>query len=227
MLYAGLVAGIAAGNAAAHSAGLNAFRVYVATLVLIVPAIMGGRLFYTVTHLELYRGDFRQIWDRGNGGAAMYGGLPSTLLVSIPLLAVLRLPFGGFWDVATFTILVGMIFARAGCLLNGCCAGRPTRKWMGMHAPNPAGVWEKRMPTQLLEAGWTAVLLGAAIAVRSRLPFSGALFLFVAAGYGAGRLVLEGTRERHSPAGGFTLNHGISLALVVVSLAVLAGRWPN
>ncbi len=35
MLYVGLVAGVVAGNVAAHVVGIDAFRAYVATLVLI------------------------------------------------------------------------------------------------------------------------------------------------------------------------------------------------
>ncbi len=123
MLYFGLVAGVVAGNAAAHAARIDAFRAFVATLVLIVPALIGARLFYATTHWRLYRQSPRRIWNRRDGGATMYGGLPIALLLSVPLLAALRLPFGAFWDVAAFTILVGMIFVRIGCLMNGCCAG--------------------------------------------------------------------------------------------------------
>jgi len=225
MLYLGLVAGVVAGNAAAHVGGIDAFRVFVATLFLIVPAITGARLLYAATHWKFYRGNLRRIWDRNDGGAAMYGGLPITLLLSIPLLAALRLPFGAFWDVAAFTILVGMIFARVGCLMNGCCAGRPSKTWIGVTLPNRAGVCERRIPTQCLEAGWAAILLIAAMVAWRWLPFPGALFLFVIAGYASGRIVLESTRERPFGAKRFTVHHAISVVLVIASLAGLVMNW--
>src|SRR5258708_25676526 len=125
MLYLGLVAGVVAGNVAAHAARIDAFRTYVATLILLIPALIGARLLYVASHWQIYRQDLRRIWDRNQGGNIMYGGLAAALLLSVPLLRGLRLSLGAFWDVASFTILTGMIFTRVGCLMNGCCAGRP------------------------------------------------------------------------------------------------------
>ena len=226
MLYIGLVVGVVAGNAAAHAAGIDALRVYVATLVLIPAALIGARLLYVASEWPRYRGNLRRIWDRRSGGAAMYGGLALALAFSWPLLAALDLSFGGFWDVTTFTILVGMIFTRVGCLLNGCCAGRPSKRWGSMYLPNHLGVWERRIPTQCLEAAWAAVLLVLAIALWHRLPFPGALFLLATAGYAGGRLLLESARERERGASAFTLYHALSLVMIVLSVAGLAA-WPK
>jgi len=227
MLYAGLLAGIVVGNTAAHAAGLDAFRAYAATFTLIVAGLIGARLFYLLLHWPFYRANPGQIWNRKDGGVAMYGGFVVMLPLSVPLLAVLRLPFAAFWDVTVFTMLVVVIFARFGCLLNGCCAGRPSKSWISVRLPNTAGVWDRRVPTQILEAAWSAVLLFCAIATWHSLPFPGALSLVIAAGYGAGRLALESTREQCPGASRFTVQHGISLALVVFSLAELSARWPK
>ena len=225
MLYVGLVAGVVVGNAVAHAAGIDAFRVYVATLVLIAPALIGARLLHVVSHWRLYRQSLRRIWNRNEGGWDMYGGLPVALVLSVPLLAALHLPFGAFWDVAMFTILVGMILARIGCLLNGCCAGRPSRAWGSVYLPNHMGVWDRRIPTQCLEAGWVAVLLVSAMTVWRWLPFPGALFLLVTAGYASGRLVLESAREPEPGANRFNVYHAISVVLIMASLATLTAHW--
>jgi phosphatidylglycerol:prolipoprotein diacylglycerol transferase len=225
MLYLGLVLGIVAGNYAANLAGLNSAGVFTATLLLLVPALVGARLLYVASHWETYRREPARIWRRSEGGAAVYGGLPFSLLASVPLLRLLQLPFGAFWDVATFTILTGMVFTRFGCLLNGCCAGRPTEGWLALYLPDQQGVWKRRIPTQLLEAGWAWLLLLGAIVLWSRLPFPGALFLFCLAGYGVGRLLLESTREEQDRMGGLTIHHFISVALVVLSVVIFIGVW--
>lgn len=228
MLYVGLVVGVAAGNIAAHAAGLDAFRVYVATLLLIPPSLVGARLLHVLTHWDIYRNHRQRIWNRNEGGQAQYGGLAVMVPLSFPLLAVLDIPLGGFWDVSSFTILIGMIFTRVGCLLNGCCAGRPSGIF-GVHLPNAQGVWKKRIPTQILEAAWATVLLVAAIKIWHLLPFPGALFLFVVAGYAAGRLALESARESEIALGarGFTIHHAISLGMIALSLAVFTANWPK
>jgi phosphatidylglycerol:prolipoprotein diacylglycerol transferase len=224
MLYVGLVFGIAAGNVAAHVAGLDTFHVFVATCVLIVPALVGARLLHVFSHWDVYRDNRSRIWDRSEGGQAMYGGFLIAVPLSVPLLAVLHLPFGAFWDIASFTMLVGMMFTRIGCLLNGCCAGRPSTVWGSMYLPDHLGTWEKRIPTQLLEAGWAVALLALSIWIWPRLPFPGGLFLFVSAGYACGRLILESTRDFGRAGRRFTLHHAISVLIIALSLVALTGR---
>ena len=224
MLYIGLVAGVVAGNYAAHIAGLDAFRVYVATILLLIPSLAGARILHVASHWNVYGKDRARIWDLKEGGMAQYGGILLAVPLSIPLLATLRLPFGQFWDVSSFTILVGMIFTRIGCLLNGCCAGRPSTMWGTIDLPNHLGVRAKRIPTQLLEAAWAAVLLAVSIMLWPRLAFGGALFLLVVAGYATGRLALESARDLPAESRGFTVHHVISLLIIVLSVAAITGR---
>src|SRR5437764_485103 len=105
MLYVGLVGGVLAGNAAAHASGTDPFRVFVATFLLLVPALAGARLTYIASEWSIYRRDLGRIWDRRDGGAAQYGGLIVAVPLSVPVLIALHLPFGAFWDVTGFTIL--------------------------------------------------------------------------------------------------------------------------
>jgi phosphatidylglycerol:prolipoprotein diacylglycerol transferase len=228
MVYLGLLAGVVAGNIAAHAAGINAFRVYLATLILIVPSLIGARLFYVASHWRFYRQNPRQIWNREEGGFAQYGGFLCVIPFSVPVLAALGLPFGAYWDVAIFTILVLMIFGRIGCLLNGCCAGRSSRSWISLYLPNRKGIWDRRIPTQCLETACAAFLLVVALIAKTLTLFPGALFLIVVAGYAGGRLVLESTREAAaSGASRFTIHHGISIGMIVLSVAALIAGWPK
>jgi phosphatidylglycerol---prolipoprotein diacylglyceryl transferase len=225
MLYFGLVAGVTAGNVAAHAAKMNAFRAYVATLLLIVPALAGSRILYVATHPELCHSGVGDFWGRKRGGYSVYGGLPAALLVSFPVLRLLKLSIAEFWDVAIFTILVGMIFARVGCLLNGCCCGRVSSSWLAVNLPNGSGVRARRIPTQILEALLAAILLLCAIFLRSHLTLPGTLFLLLAAGYASGRFVLEFARERQPTGGVLTVAHWISLLTLVSSGSALAFCW--
>ena len=225
MLYTGLLSGVVVGNIAAHAAGLDGLRVYIATMILIVPALAGARLLYVFAEWPLYRDDLSTIWDRNVGGYIMYGGLPLALICSVPLLRVLQLRLAAFWDVAILTILVGMAFTRIGCLLNGCCGGRRSQSWFALYLPNLRGTWERRIPTQLLESLWAVVLFLIALAVRRSTPFPGALFLLVCLGYAIGRLLMEGVRERPQKAAGFNVAHVISLTIVLLAVSTLTIYW--
>ncbi len=227
MLYLGMVAGVEAGDIAAHAAGMDSFRVLLALLLLLGPALIGARLLYVACHWRIYRESPHRIWNMKEAGAAQYGGILLALPLSVPLVQVLHLSWGGFWDVAVFTAVVGVIFGRFGCLLNGCCAGRRSNSFLALYLPNAHGVRARRLPTQFLEAGWAAAMLITAMLIRSKMPFQGALFWVIAAPYAAGRLVLLSMREPEPGARKFTIQHGVSAGLILLSLAMLVYRWPK
>jgi phosphatidylglycerol:prolipoprotein diacylglycerol transferase len=224
MLYLGLVCGVAAGNIAAHRGGLEPFSTYVATMLLIPPALAGARLLFVAGHWREYKGDFRRIWNRHEGGGIMYGGLVAALISSIPLLRLLRINFGSFWDVSVFTILVGMVFTRVGCLLNGCCYGHATEGWLSIRVRNANGVRQRRFPSQILEACCGLVLLVGAFVTWRWMPFPGALFLFVTIGYSSARFFLEFGRE-HASGQVFQMAYAISAFAVVSSFCTLIFFW--
>ena len=222
MQYLGLTLGVIAGNVAANAAGLDALRVYIATILLLFPALAGARVLYLASHWDRYRTRPRDIWNTRQGGAAQYGGILAAVPLSVPLLRAMDVPFGAFWDVAGITIMVGMMFTRIGCFLNGCCAGRPTSSRLALNLPNIRGEWANRYPTQLFEAGWALLLLVTGIALWSLLPFDGALFLYIASGYALGRLVMESLRDLRATR--FTVHHAISILIIALSLAALTAR---
>lgn len=225
MLYVGLVFGVIAGNIAAHAAGLNTLRVYIGTMLLIIPALIGARLLFVASEWKFYLRNPRRIWNRAEGGFMMYGAVPVMLLCSVPLLRALHIGIGAFWDVSTFTILVGMIFTRVGCLLNGCCCGRETGGWFGVRLPNTRGIWQRRVPTQALEAACAAGLLMVAMVMWRRTPFPGALFLLIMLSYASARLLLELAREHGNRGRQFRVAYALSVIFVVTSISVLAVNW--
>ncbi|HTY84613.1 MAG TPA: prolipoprotein diacylglyceryl transferase family protein [Silvibacterium sp.] len=227
LLYVGLLCGVLAAMIAARAAGISPLRTYVATILLLIPALAGARLLWIASHWTYCRTHPRDIWNRRQGGFMMYGGLPFALLVSIPLLRALRLNFGTFWDVSTYTILVGMMFTRVGCLLNGCCSGRHTSSWIGLNLPNHEGIREKRIPNQLLEGLCAAGLLTLVTAIWGRTPFPGAVFLVVVLGYSGTRFAMEFLRDREPHVARFTVGHGAASAALLASVIILALRWPR
>jgi phosphatidylglycerol:prolipoprotein diacylglycerol transferase len=195
-------------------------------MFLLVPvALVGARLLFVLSHWPVYREQPSRIWKQSEGGAALYGGLVLALLFSLLLPKIFRLPLGAFWDAATVTMLTGMIFAKMGCLLNGCCAGRPAAGRLAMYLPDLRGVWCRRVPTQLLEAGLAATLLGASIALRNHFPFDGALFLSVVAAYSAGRWWFESTKESIDTIWNISIHRAFSAILFAVSVTGFALIW--
>jgi phosphatidylglycerol---prolipoprotein diacylglyceryl transferase len=226
-LYVGIVLGLIAGNYAANISGLDSARAFVAMVLLIVAGLVGARLLFVATHWSLYRGQPSRIWRRSEGGAAVQGGLLLAVIVSLPLLAAIGLPFGAFWDVATFLMLIGLIFGRLGCLLHGCCGGRPTPGRFALCLPNQRGIWRRRIPTQLLEAGWAVLILLGTVGLWNALPFPGATFLAAVAAYSCGRFVLQPMRETRDQVGTLDVQRALAAAVGTAALAALLIAWPG
>ena len=224
MLYLGVMAGVFAGAHVAQLSGMNPNSFAVAIVFLMVPALIGARLLFVASHWDMFRRDVSRIWRRSEGGMAMYGGLIVTVPLSIPLLRAMHLPFAEFWDAATVTILLGMVFTRVGCLLNGCCAGRPTSSWLGLESAGPSRGLAAADPSQLLEMLWATILLTAAVALRDRAPFPGAIICSAIVAYAAGRLMLEPLRDDAGSRGSAAMQ-ATSILLIVAALIAIMIAW--
>jgi phosphatidylglycerol---prolipoprotein diacylglyceryl transferase len=225
MLYLGAVCGIIAASRWAEFHGLPGPTVFGVMLLLFLPALVGARLLFVVFHWELYRRHPSRIWERTGGGAALYGGLVVSFLVSLPLLRVLAIHALAFWDAGAIALLIGLASTKFGCLLHGCCAGRPANSFLAFYLPGARGVWCRRLPAQLFEAGLAGGVLLGSIEIANRLPFEGSLFLSSLAGYAGGRWILEPTREIIDRAGRWSLNRIISAALLVIAATVFVFLW--
>jgi prolipoprotein diacylglyceryltransferase len=92
--------------------------------------IIGARLIYVLIRWNEYiaplfsEGNFLvfRIWQ---GGLTFYGGLLGGLLVGLILIRHWRLPVMQVLDIAAPALAVGQAFGRLGCLLAGCCWGKP------------------------------------------------------------------------------------------------------
>jgi phosphatidylglycerol:prolipoprotein diacylglycerol transferase len=225
MLYIGLLAGTYAAYVAGRAEGLEATPLAAAILALLVPSLLGARLAFVIGHWHAFRSEPRRIVPLcAEGGAVAYGALLS-VPASLPLLAALGLPFGASWDAGAFGFLTAIMCMRVGCLLNGCCCGRPTMSRLGWAFRDSAGVTARRVPVQLLEAAWAGVIVVGAASTAGRMPFHGALFVATLAAYAAGRFVIDFARDAPRNRARLTVAQSFSATVAVLSLIVLTVAW--
>jgi prolipoprotein diacylglyceryltransferase len=121
--------------------GLPAGRLMDLAFWVALGGIIGARLIYILIRWNEYitplvtEGDFKvfRIWQ---GGLTFYGGLLGGLLVGLILLRRWRLPVLQVMDIAGPALAVGQAFGRIGCLLAGCCWGRPVDLPWAIAFPN-------------------------------------------------------------------------------------------
>jgi phosphatidylglycerol---prolipoprotein diacylglyceryl transferase len=226
MLYFGLLAGIIVGNQAAHHLGIDPFRVFIAQYALIPLGFIGGRAMFAASCWSAYSKSPGRLLHFNLGGSDQFGAYALTIAGSVLVVNLLKIPFLDFWDINILSLLTLMFVTRFGCLLNGCCSGRVTHSGWGMKLSNHKGVVCYRIPIQLLEAGWTVIVIVSSVLIWPSLGSPGALFCFASASYCIGRIALDGFREECCPwLGPITVHQGIYSLLLVFCCVLLIVIW--
>ncbi len=146
-----------------------------------------------------------QFW---NGGLTYYGGLIGATAVAVWLCRRDNFSLGKASDAAGMGVAVGLGFGRMGCLLGGCCFGRPSdAPWSLSFPPFSAassaqaklGLIDSRgleslavHPTQIYEsAGCFAIAAFLILWLSSRKRYDGHVFLAFLGLYAVLRFLLE------------------------------------
>lgn len=145
------------------------------------------------------------------GGLAYYGGFGTASAAAWYLLKVDRFPFWKAADMAGMVVPLGLGFGRLGCLLAGCCFGKPwSSSWaVTFPAGSPASEAEHRLgllkttmteslpvhPTQLYESlASFAIAAFLILYLHGRKRYDGQIFLTFVALYAVLRFLIEFVR---------------------------------
>lgn len=106
--------------------GIDPVLINNAALYALIGGVVGARLFYVIHYWRDFRGDLLGIISIWRGGLEFLGGVLLGLAVLILYLRRHRLHIRRVFDICAIGLMVGLGFGRIGCLLNGCCFGRPS-----------------------------------------------------------------------------------------------------
>jgi phosphatidylglycerol---prolipoprotein diacylglyceryl transferase len=186
---------------------------------ILVSGVLGSRLAFVLLHANEYgrlclgaggpRSFGRALADCAaplrlwEGGLVFYGGaLAATATVAL-FCRRHRWRFGQLADVLAPALALGHGIGRLGCLLAGCCFGKPWAHGVSFPvgsvayddlarrgATTPTGT-PPLHPTQLYEAAGELIILGVLLFFRRRKPFEGSVALLYALLYAVVRFVVE------------------------------------
>ncbi len=203
---------------------------------LLLGSVLGARVLYVATYWrESFAGQpWSEIFMIQRGGLVYYGGLIGASLAVILFARWKKIPLWKLADVLTPSVALGSMFGRLGCLMNGCCHGRPCNLPWAIRFPEDHSTQGLPVhPTQLYDAFLNlALYLGLAWLYRRR-KFDGQVFATYLFGYAVTRSIVEAFRGDYTEGhlhGGFTPAHlvsGASLAAGIVLFFVLRARRPS
>ena len=127
MLVFGFLSGIYLARRRARRMGENPDDVTHVGLLALVGGIVGSRAAYIIQHWDAQFADapnkLTAVLNVTSGGLIYYGGLIAGTVLVLAFLWIKRLPVRRYLDIVAVSLMVGLAFGRAGCLLNGCCYG--------------------------------------------------------------------------------------------------------
>lgn len=199
---------------------------------LLVGAIVGARALYVITYWkESFAGEpFKETFMVQHGGLVYYGGLIGASLACMIFAALRKLPLWGLADVLAPSIALGCFFGRWGCLMNGCCYGKPTTLPWGIQFPKGHETYPNYVhPTEIYDSLLNLALYGLLAWLYRRKKFDGQVFAVYLIGYAVLRSFVELFRGDYTPThywGGLTPAQLVSIGIAAAGALLLWRQKP-
>ena len=204
-----------------------------------IGAIIGAKLLYLITSVEVYWlpqlsfADNMKYWLAliAGGGLVFYGGLIGALLGALRYVLHFKAPVSAMLDLGFAGVPLFHAFGRIGCFLAGCCYGVEYHGVLAVTFPenNLGGApTEELLPVQLMEAALNLILWAVLLAVyrrTSRRWLTSGLYLTC---YGVMRFILEFFRGDIIRGSIFSLSTSQFISIFIVAAGVLLlinPRW--
>ena len=230
LLAAAYLAGLQLAVVRARRVGLDGTRVMDLGIYLIIAALVGAKLMLIAVDFNYFRSNPKEMLSLVRAGGVFYGGLILSTIVGLLLVRRYKLPVWKVADVYAPGIALGHVIGRLGCLMAGCCFGRPTDKPWGItftdqaaqaNAGTPLG--EPLHPTQLYDAGAElAILIFLLVFERRGKPFAGRTFWMYMLLYSISRFIVEIYRgDSRGTMAGMSTSQFVSLLIIPTALVML------
>ncbi|MBA3351034.1 MAG: prolipoprotein diacylglyceryl transferase [Blastocatellia bacterium] len=210
--------------------GLPRERIYDLGLWTLIGGLLGSKIlmFLVEDGVQIFTLDFLR------SGGVYYGGLIGGFLAAVIIVRLYKLPFWKVADALAAGLALGQAFGRQGCFAAGCCWGKPTDLFWGIHFTEagheytgvpmygPEGGDLYLHPTQLIESFTMLAVFGLLVWLHRRKKFDGQVLIAYGIIYSIFRFSIEFIRD--DPRGdlfGLTTMTGLSTSQLV-SLVVAA-----
>ena len=211
LLYVlGCVAGFALMLLKRRKFGVDFWDLLQTVAAALIGGVPGSRLLnaiYKLIEQGANNGAMPAIWKLGtwkeawNQGSCFYGMLIGAFLAVLLLAKLRRLPFGKLSGLMVYFAAVSCVVGRIGCYCAGCCYG----------AALPSG---RQFPSQLVEAGYCALILLFFLIARLERKNPDAMFPLFVLLYSAGRAVFEFFRAGTTRVGVISMSQWVAFVLI-------------
>ena len=231
LLAAAYLTGLQVALVRGRRRGLDPNRVMDLGIYIIISALIGAKLMLLIVEFEHFSLSLADLGALVRSGGVFYGGLFLAVPVALWYMRRHRMPTWTTCDIFAPGIALGHAIGRVGCLMAGCCFGRPTSVPWGItftsplaasNVGTPLGV--TLHPTQLYESGVELFIFAFLLLTERRgRPFHGRTFWGYVLLYGIARFIIEFYRgdERGTMFDVLSTSQFLSILVVPLSLVML------
>ncbi len=236
-LAAGMLLGLIVASRLGEADGLPRARMYDLGLWALLGGLLGSKILMVIVdpNVEIFTFDFLR------SGGVYYGGFIGGFLTVAILINWYKLPFWKVADAFAPAVALGQAFGRQGCFAAGCCWGKPTTAWWGVHftekgheytgVPIANGV--HLHPTQLIESFTMFAVFGFLVWLHRHKKFDGQVVIAYGFIYAVVRFLIEFLRDDPQrgdlfglfAATGLSPSQIISLAVAATAAIFMAFRY--
>jgi phosphatidylglycerol:prolipoprotein diacylglycerol transferase len=205
---AGFLFGLWNASRRALRAGIEPEAIFDCGTWLLLGAVAGARIFYVVSYWpdivasarDYNHSPFLEILMVQHGGLVYYGGLMGSSAACIAFSRWQKLPLWKLADILAPGVALGSFFGRWGCLMNGCCYGRPTTMPWGIQFPPDHPTYPHFVhPTEIYDSMLNLGLFAGLAWFYRRRKFDGQVFALYLICYALLRSLVEYFRGDYPP----------------------------
>lgn len=222
-LVLGILFGLLVGQREAKRVGYSNRDVFIfAALAVPVTLLLGTINSYIFDRIIYW--EYTISFNLFQNGLTSFGVILSAFFVSWMQSLLIKKTVAKGLDVIALVLPLILAIYRIGCLLNGCCYGRPTQGFWGLFLPGSFGEWAYRYPTQIMYMVLDWAIFGFLWWRRTRTEFEGSQTLVFFLLFSSGRFLIDSFRDLPVVALGLSLHQLVSLCILLVTLTILLIR---
>lgn len=205
MIMVGALVGTEIARRAARNEGLSEIVILDMAIIAIIASVIGARLFHVAFEdTAIVTGDAHyylhnpiRILYFWQGGFVSLGAFIGTIISWIAYLYIRKQPLLRYFDVMAFATPVVIFFVRIGCVLAGCCYGKPTDFFIHLVFRHPGSTAYEYFPNTPVHATQCYAMANAVVMfvllyfVRRHRRFYGQVLSVFLMAYGLLRFFIE------------------------------------
>lgn len=223
----GFIVGLLVITRLGKSRGIPSQQIIDMSFVILICALVGSRLLFVFLNFSYYLKNPVDIFKVWEGGLVFSGALLAVIAASIYFINKYKMSFWDYGDLMAPGVAIGQGIGRIGCLMAGCCYGKPTDSILGIVFNNKTCLAPLDIhlhPTQIYSSLSGFIIFGILIFINRAKGFKGQVFVWYLILHSVSRLFVERFRGdfRGSIAGSeMSVTQLVSLIVLFAGVACL------